>query len=343
MKLQDVAVGARIGALAARIDELAKASARDQGAGPPGALGSAARDLRSALEDIRALLGDAVVDGLIAALPEAASAALRDLPAERTTGQLQAILDRFFDFQHAFEGVEQAALALQLSADHDRAPHTGQTRAPVDETAARQAITEVNRAMQAVWPEIPDDLLLRGPRGEGRGRLTVTEHKNLVSPGGPGALTLEKLKRRMAGSSDAPARLAAERSLRLNQVTIPTSNLTRSIEFYRGLGLLLIVRDNASGYARLLMPDDGATFSLHVTGPRISRSDVVIYFECDDLDDRVARLCAAGYAFSSMPVDQSWLWREAMLEDPDGQRLCLYHAGVNRKDPPWRLVDAPWR
>jgi catechol 2,3-dioxygenase-like lactoylglutathione lyase family enzyme len=343
MKLEGVAVGGRVGALAARIDELARASARDHSGEPPGALGSAARDLRSALDDIGALLGDAVVDCLIAALPEATSAALRDVPAGRTTGQLQAILDRFFDFQRAFEGIEDVALALQLPPDHDRASHTAQTGVAVDEAAVRQVITEVNRAMQAVWPEIPDDLLLRGPHGEGRGRLTVMEHKNLVTPGGPGALTLDKLERRIAASSDAPASLAAERSLRLNQVTIPTSNLTRSIEFYRGLGLQLIVRDDSSGYARLLMPDDGATFSLHVAGSRISRSDVVVYFECDDLDDRVARLCATGYAFSSMPVDQSWLWREATLEDPDGQRLCLYHAGVNRKDPPWRLVDAPWR
>ena len=89
------------------------------------------------------------------------------------------------------------------------------------------------------------------------------------------------------------------------------------------------------------MPDGGATFSLQVSEGPISRGDVVIYFECDDLDERVARLRASGYAFSSMPVDQTWLWREATLEDPDGQRICLYHAGVNRADPPWRLVDVP--
>ena len=129
--------------------------------------------------------------------------------------------------------------------------------------------------------------------------------------------------------------------MRLNQVTIPSSDLARSIEFYRGLGLRLIVRDDSVGYARLLLPDGGSTFSVHVADSPISPSHVVIYFECDDLDDRVTRLRAAGYAFSSMPEDQSWLWREARLEDPDGQPLCLFYAGVNRKDPPWRLVNAP--
>jgi catechol 2,3-dioxygenase-like lactoylglutathione lyase family enzyme len=331
MKFQDVPVGARIGELAARIDELAKAAFGSPGTisnvAPPegsaqGALGWTARQLGSALEDVRALLGDGVVNSLIAALPETVSAALRDLPAELTTGQIQAILDRLFSFQHAFEGIEETE---------------------ANEAAARQTIAEVNRAMQAVWPEIPADLVLRGPDGEGRGRLAIKEFKDLVTPGGPGALTFEKLERRISGASSAAPRLAAEQSLRLNQVTIPSSNLVRSIEFYRGLGLRLIVRDDSVGYARLLLPDGGSTFSVHVADAPISPSQVVIYFECDDLDDRVTRLRAAGYAFSSMPEDQTWLWREARIEDPDGQPLCLYYAGVNRKDPPWRLADAPPR
>ncbi|MEM7380928.1 MAG: VOC family protein, partial [Bacteroidota bacterium] len=38
-----------------------------------------------------------------------------------------------------------------------------------------------------------------------------------------------------------------------------------------------------------------------------------------------------------LPRDQSWLWREARLKDPDGNTLILYHAGENRKNPPWRI------
>jgi catechol 2,3-dioxygenase-like lactoylglutathione lyase family enzyme len=125
--------------------------------------------------------------------------------------------------------------------------------------------------------------------------------------------------------------------MRLNQVTVPTSDLARGIAFYRGLGLELIVQDDAAGYARLLCPDGGSTFSLHVTDRAIAPGEITIYFECDDLDARVERLSAAGYRFVSMPVDQSWLWREARLDDPDGVKLILYHAGVNRTDPPWRL------
>jgi hypothetical protein len=36
------------------------------------------------------------------------------------------------------------------------------------------------------------------------------------------------------------------------------------------------------------------------------------------------------------PADRSWLWREAILIDPAGNRICLYRAGENRKYPPWR-------
>jgi catechol 2,3-dioxygenase-like lactoylglutathione lyase family enzyme len=128
--------------------------------------------------------------------------------------------------------------------------------------------------------------------------------------------------------------------MRLNQVTVPTTDLERGIRFYSGLGLQLIVRDDDEGYARFLCPDGDATFSLHAanwTGHPARLGGIVVYFECDDLDDRCARLAAAGYRFTSMPVDQPWLWREASLEDPDGVQIRLFHAGVNRKDPPWRL------
>ena len=51
-----------------------------------------------------------------------------------------------------------------------------------------------------------------------------------------------------------------------------------------------------------------------------------------------AELEAKGIGFEQPPTDQAYLWREAVLRDPDGHRLFLYHAGVNRLDPPWRLT-----
>jgi hypothetical protein len=34
------------------------------------------------------------------------------------------------------------------------------------------------------------------------------------------------------------------------------------------------------------------------------------------------------------------LWREAYLHDPDGNVLCLYHAGNNRRFPPGRILHS---
>jgi uncharacterized glyoxalase superfamily protein PhnB len=66
---------------------------------------------------------------------------------------------------------------------------------------------------------------------------------------------------------------------------------------------------------------------------------VVVYFETADLDAEVKRLQAAGIEFTQLPRDERWLWREARLRDPSHNTLCLFWAGTNRRNPPWRLKD----
>lgn len=124
--------------------------------------------------------------------------------------------------------------------------------------------------------------------------------------------------------------------MNLNQVTVPSLNLEKSIAFYKLLGLTQIVH-SPPRYARFVCPDGDATLSIHLVDEVPSGSGVVIYFECSDLDDLVKRLEAAGLTFDLQPTDQSWLWREAHLHDPDGNKLILYYAGENRLNPPWRI------
>jgi len=121
--------------------------------------------------------------------------------------------------------------------------------------------------------------------------------------------------------------------MNLNQVTVEVADIARATAFYQRLGLELIV--SADHYARVLCPG-GATFSVHLADP-VQPGGTLVYFECEELDARVATLKAGGVVFDSGPADQRWLWREARLRDPDGNRLCLYFAGDNRVDPPWRL------
>ena len=126
--------------------------------------------------------------------------------------------------------------------------------------------------------------------------------------------------------------------MRLNQVTVPAFDVEESIAFYRAMGLQLIV-SALPRYARLECPDGGSTFSLHQVMEKPAPSDVVVYFECEDLDARVEQLHAPGYDFAQEPKNESWLWREARLLDPSGNVICLCWAGENRRHPPWRLPE----
>jgi catechol 2,3-dioxygenase-like lactoylglutathione lyase family enzyme len=125
--------------------------------------------------------------------------------------------------------------------------------------------------------------------------------------------------------------------MRLNQVTVPARDIEQSVAFYQTLGLRLIVK--CPHYARFELPDGEATFSIHLSDDvEGAARGAQIYFECADLDARVAALKAEGIVFDTGPVDQNWLWREAWLSDPAGVRLCFYHAGENRRYPPWRIT-----
>jgi catechol 2,3-dioxygenase-like lactoylglutathione lyase family enzyme len=125
--------------------------------------------------------------------------------------------------------------------------------------------------------------------------------------------------------------------MNLNQVTVFTDKPLETVEFYQKLGLQIIV-DSLPRYARLECPDGESTLSVHETETVSNNSNIVLYFECGSLDDEVTRLKNLGLLFESEPIDQTWLWREAYLKDPNGNNICLFHAGENRKNPPWKVV-----
>ena len=124
--------------------------------------------------------------------------------------------------------------------------------------------------------------------------------------------------------------------MNLNQVTIYTNKSTETAEFYQKLGLKLIV-DSLPRYARLLCPDGESTLSVHTTEDISTQSNIVLYFECEDLDEKVSELKKLGLKFEQEPIDQTWLWRESYLKDPAGNKICLFFAGENRQNPPWRV------
>lgn len=123
--------------------------------------------------------------------------------------------------------------------------------------------------------------------------------------------------------------------MRLNQVTMPALDVAASVAFYRTMGFELIV--SAAHYARFKAVDGDATFSVHLVASLAAASATVVYFETSTLDEMVTRLKARGLKFLEDPADKPWLWREARLADPSGNVICLYWAGENRLNPPWRV------
>ncbi len=120
----------------------------------------------------------------------------------------------------------------------------------------------------------------------------------------------------------------------LNQITVPATDYGASVAFYRQLGLRLIVDSPDNGYARF-EAGNGVTLSIHVGDGQAGCA--TIYLESLRLDAWVAELVAAGLVIEQMPRDEDWLWREARLPDPAGNRICLYAAGEARRFPPWRV------
>jgi len=134
----------------------------------------------------------------------------------------------------------------------------------------------------------------------------------------------------------ANVRLDVGQGPRLNQVTVTGTNYERSVDFYRRIGLKQIVDSPDTGYARFEAAG-GVTFSVQIDPDEKIIATSAVYFECDDLDERVEQLARSGIAFEHGPRNQPWMWREARLRDPDGNIIFFYKAGESRRFPPWRM------
>lgn len=124
----------------------------------------------------------------------------------------------------------------------------------------------------------------------------------------------------------------------LNQVTLHVTDMETATEFYRRMGFLQIV--DTPHYSRFECTEGLATFSLSLDAES-TRPSSTIYFENEALDDLVASLKDRGIEFSQDPTDMSFRWREAVLFDPAGNKIKLFWAGEDRRNPPWR-VERRW-
>lgn len=91
--------------------------------------------------------------------------------------------------------------------------------------------------------------------------------------------------------------------MNLNQVTVPSKDLSISIPFYQKLGLKLIV-EALPHYARFECPDGESTFSIHKTEELSTGPGIYVYFECENLDKTVGELINKGISFDEQPTDK---------------------------------------
>ena len=112
--------------------------------------------------------------------------------------------------------------------------------------------------------------------------------------------------------------------MNLNQITLPVCDIEKANQFYLAMGFTQIVKTDHYSFS-LLLTDD------------VFSNGAVIYFESAELEKWVASLKAKGFEFESVITVQRYLWREAVLKDPSGNKIKLYWAGCNRLNPPWRV------
>jgi catechol 2,3-dioxygenase-like lactoylglutathione lyase family enzyme len=122
--------------------------------------------------------------------------------------------------------------------------------------------------------------------------------------------------------------------MELNQITLPVKNMDDAVNFYLKLGFTQIV--DTPHYSRFSCPEGNATFSLSLESDELENSSV-IYFEHEKLDELCADLSQRGFQFEQLPTEQRYLWKEAILKDPSGNKIKLYWAGENRLNPPWKV------
>jgi catechol 2,3-dioxygenase-like lactoylglutathione lyase family enzyme len=122
----------------------------------------------------------------------------------------------------------------------------------------------------------------------------------------------------------------------LNAIGIAVSDLRRSLEFYRLLGLDL-PEDSPEGHVeatmangtRLMFDTEEVIRSFLPDWTRLDGNQVSLAFECaspTNVDEVYARVIAAGFEGEKEPWDAFWGQRYALLGDPDGVRINLYAA-----------------
>jgi catechol 2,3-dioxygenase-like lactoylglutathione lyase family enzyme len=120
----------------------------------------------------------------------------------------------------------------------------------------------------------------------------------------------------------------------LNAIGIVTSDMARSIRFYRLLGLD-VPETPDEGHVdtflpngvRFMLDSEDTVRSFRPEWTRETGNQLGLAFECEsgsEVDDVYARMVEAGFDGEKEPWDAFWGQRYAQLRDPDGVGVDLY-------------------
>ena len=103
--------------------------------------------------------------------------------------------------------------------------------------------------------------------------------------------------------------------------TLPTSNLDRSLPFYRALGFQIAwIHQLDATHPRLAALRCGPV-QLFLTEHRVAPFGAVVYINTRGVDALSVAAAEAGLAPTFGPADRPWGQRETYFEDPDGNVL----------------------
>jgi predicted lactoylglutathione lyase len=122
----------------------------------------------------------------------------------------------------------------------------------------------------------------------------------------------------------------------LNAIGIVSSDMGRSIRFYRLLGLDVPEKPDEGHVdtflpngVRLMLDSEDTIRSFQPEWQRETGNQVSLAFECaspPEVDEMYARAVDAGFHGENEPWDAFWGQRYAQLRDPDGTCVDLYAA-----------------
>ena len=123
--------------------------------------------------------------------------------------------------------------------------------------------------------------------------------------------------------------------MKVNAVSVSTTNMERSTEFYRALGFefepfdedaMHVTSVDKEGSARLMIDDVQVIREIIGEDPRPGNSSgfAIEFNSAGEVDETAGRVAAAGFTVAKAPWDAFWGQRYAIVEDPEGYKIDLY-------------------